>query len=479
MKFGYRLFVGYFLLLVLAGWLFFREYSAELVPGMRQSLEEALVDSANLLSALVEDEVVQDRIADGAFAAGVARFHQRRLNAEIWSLKRRLPDLFVYITDAQGIVIFDSRGRDTGADYSRWNDVYRTLRGEYGARTSRDVPKDPSSSVMYVAAPIKSGDRLVGVLTVAKPSMSVQPYVEQMRGKLLEKGIWLVLLSLLLAGVLSFGLSRSIGRLTAYARAVQAGRRSEPPCLSEPELIHLAEAMEAMRRELEGKDYVEQYLHTLTHELKSPLAAIQGASELLQESMPDENRRRFLNNIGNETRRMQQVVERLLGLAVVEKRQGLQQVESIDIEALLDEICESRAVSLQGRKITLQREAPIETRLQGERFLLLQAIGNLLDNAIEFSPNGGLIHLRERIADGSWRLSIADQGPGVPDYAQERIFDRFYSLPRPDGNGKSSGLGLAFVRETALLHKGSIRIENAPEGGAMAVLTLPTHIQHT
>ncbi len=473
MKLGQRIFLGYVLLLILAGWLFFDQFTKELVPGMRQSLEEALVDSANLLAEQVSQEVARGEIRQGDFAAAMARFHQRRLNAEIWSLKRRLPNLFVYITDAKGQVIYDSRGLALGADYSQWNDVYLTLRGEYGARTSREDPEDPTSSVMYVAAPIYQGDELIGVLTVAKPSMSVQPYIDQMRAQLLQKGLWLVALSLILAALLSFGLSRSVRRLTHYAQAVREGRRIQPPQPREPELRQLAQAMEAMRRELEGKDYVEQYLHTLTHELKSPLAAIRGASELLREAMPEEDRERFLRNIEGETRRMQQVVERLLGLAAVEKRQGLQQVESLDVDRLLGELLESREPRLRDRQLSARRDGETGLTCQGEHFLLQQALGNLLDNAIDFSPAGGEIRIGVERTDEQLRIEILDQGPGIPDYAAERLFERFYSLPRPEGGGKSTGLGLAFVREVAELHGGQIRLENRADGGVAAMLLLP------
>ena len=474
MKLSLRFFFAFVLIVGLASWLFFREYSAELVPGMRQSLEEALVDTANLLAEMVQADVVQGTLAGTSFADAFERFNQRHLNAEIWTLKRRLPNLFVYITDARGIVIYDSRGIGVGADYSRWNDVYKTLRGEYGARTSRDIPADPTSSVMYVAAPIRTGDRIIGVLTVAKPSMSVQPYIEQMRANLLVKALWLILLSLVLAALLTYGLTRSIGRLTRYAGAVQAGKRVEPPTLHEPELRELAEAMESMRTALEGKDYVEKYLHTLTHELKSPLAAIQGASELLHEQMPVEERRRFLANIAKETRRMQQVVERLLGLAVLEKRQGLQQPEAVDMQALLSDVCESRMPVVLGRGLALKMGGNPRVFITGERFLLSQAIGNLLDNAIEFSSDGGDIEVDACIDGNTWQLSVADLGTGIPGYAMERLFERFFSLPRPDGGGKSSGLGLAFVREVVELHGGSIRLENRTDTqGARATLRLP------
>ncbi|MBL3064063.1 GHKL domain-containing protein, partial [Klebsiella pneumoniae] len=103
--------------------------------------------------------------------------------------------------------------------------------------------------------------------------------------------------------------------------------------------------------------------------------------------------------------------------------------------------------------------------------LLAQALGNLLDNAIDFTPQGGEIALAAEKRNEEVQLSVIDNGCGIPDYALERIFERFYSLPREDGH-KSSGLGLAFVREVARLHHGDINLHNRPEGGVVATLRL-------
>ena len=117
--------------------------------------------------------------------------------------------------------------------------------------------------------------------------------------------------------------------------------------------------------------------------------------------------------------------------------------------------------------------------VRGERFLLVQAVVNLVQNAIEFSPTGGRVTVRIEPCDGDQdgmrevRVVIDDQGPGVPEFARERIFERFYSLPRPDGGRKSTGLGLGFVREIAALHGGSVTVDNRAEGGVRAVLRVP------
>ncbi len=474
MNFSVRLFLGYFLLVGLTGWFYLRSFVAELTPGMRQSIEEVLVDMAHLLAEQVAAELAAGRIGDGEFAAGIERFKQRRFQAAIRQLNKQEPNLVVYITDAAGRVVFDSRGRDLGQDYSRWNDVYLTLRGQYGARSTREDTKDPLSSVMYVGAPILDpAGHLLGVISLGKPSLSVMPFVEAAKRNLQEKGLWLLLASLTLGVLFTLWLTSSIRRLTRYARAVRDGRQVSRPRVSERELATLAEAMESMRAELEGKAYVERYLHSLTHELKSPLTAIQGAAELLDEAMPPATRRRFLANIRNESGRLRQIVERLLGLAALENRQGLEQVETLDTAELAQTLLESKQPQAAAKGIRFETRLDQELQIRGERFLVLQAISNLLDNAIDFSPADGLIRIESRREGDGWYLAIQDQGPGIPDYAQERLFERFFSTPRPESGRKSSGLGLSLVREVARLHGGEIRVDKAPEGGARAALRLP------
>lgn len=473
MNLSVRIFLAYFLLLGFAIWFVMRSFSAELVPGMRQSLEEVLVDTANLVAELVADEVAGGSLKPSRFESAMDAFASRRLDARIWFLKKRDPNMIVYVTDARGVVLYDSRGQDVGKDYSRWNDVYLTLRGEYGARTTREAPDDEFSSVMYVAAPIRRGDRIIGVVSVGKPSVAVQPFVERALANIKEKGALMILAALAVGLLITYWLTFSIRRLTAYAQGVRDGRRPAVPRLRERELAQLAGAMDAMRRELEGKDYVEHYLHSLTHELKSPLAAIQGTAELLDEEMPRADRHRFIGNIRAEAERLRQVVEQLLRLAAIEKKRGLTNPQPLDTANLIATLCEERQWRLRQTEISFDCALVKEAKPIAEGFLLQQALGNLIDNAIDFSPPGGVIRIRSRVAEGRWEFRIRDQGPGVPDYALQRVYERFYSLPRPNDGARSSGLGLSFVREIALLHGGGISLENHPEGGAVASLVLP------
>ncbi|MCG8617742.1 MAG: ATP-binding protein, partial [Desulfobacterales bacterium] len=204
-----------------------------------------------------------------------------------------------------------------------------------------------------------------------------------------------------------------------------------------------------------------------------PVSAIAGAAELLEEEVPPEQKARFLANIKTESRRIQTLVDRMLALSSLEHRSGLEKAEDVDINKIIEAAVQAsgREAEEKALQITITRRS--ESPVTGDAFLLEQAVSNLLRNAVEFSPQGGDITLDLESDSDRISLRISDRGPGIPDYAKEKIFDRFFSLRRPGHGKKSTGLGLNFVREIAHLHKGSIDVRNLPAGGAVAMLTLP------
>jgi two-component system sensor histidine kinase CreC len=467
-----RLFLFYGAFVALAGWFVVRQVVEEVKPAVRQSTEETLVDTANLLAELSSDDLRAGTLSESQLPRVLARYGQRRPSADIWGIpKTRIEDR-IYVIDRRGIVLIDSTGRDVGKDYSRWNDVYLTLRGHYGARTTHDVPGDPSTSVMYVAAPIYDGQSIIGAVTVAKPNRTVQPVIERARQRLTTIGAGLMLAGLGIGALLSLWLSRAVRRLTRFALAVSEGKRANVPKLPGAELGQLAEALESMRTQLEGKAYVERYVQTLTHELKSPLSAIAGAAELLRADMPGTQRERFLKNIEAETARLQVLSERLLYLAQVEQRRELEERVAIPLAPLLDELLQAQLVRLGARGIRCENQTPAGAEVLGERFLVRQALANLVDNAADFTREAGVLRVSTRSSGTSRVVRVFNEGEPIPDYALPRVTERFYSLPRPATGRKSTGLGLSFVREIALLHEGTFQIRNV-EGGVEAELTLP------
>lgn len=142
MHIGLRIFFGFFLIVGLAALITLRVFVQEVKPGVREAMEDTLVDTAQVLATLAADDMANGHIADGAFARQLGKLHERPVSANVWGIQKNAIGYRLYITDAHGIVRYDSSGSAVGQDYSRWNDVYRTLRGEYGARSTRSDPND-------------------------------------------------------------------------------------------------------------------------------------------------------------------------------------------------------------------------------------------------------------------------------------------------------------------------------------------------
>ncbi|WP_115528503.1 MULTISPECIES: two-component system sensor histidine kinase CreC [Xanthomonas] len=480
MRLGLKLFLGFFLIVGLAAFFVMRVFVNEVKPGVRQAMESTLVDAANVLAEMASSDLAAGHIVDGRFARNLAQAQQRDPKAWVWRFRKNNVDYRVTVTDARGVVVFDSLGRDVGRDNSRWNDVYRTLRGEYGARSSPELDGDPTATVMHVAAPIYAPDqpgKLIGVLTLAQPNRSIDPFIEASQRNILQRGAWLIGISALIGILMTWWLMRGIGRLNRYAQAVSAGIPVPPPKPRGDEIGDLGQALETMRRKLEGKAYVEHYVQSLTHEMKSPLAAIRGASELLTEPLPEADRQHFVASIRAQEQRLTETIDKLLALAEVEQHGRLQTRARIAVSSVLQAALEAVAPRAAAAGVQLESAAPPdssgEQHVSGDGFLLRQALINLLENAIAFSPQGSSVQLRAHIHAGHWQLSVEDRGSGVPDYAIERVFERFYSLARPQTGQRSSGLGLPFVREVARLHGGDVALGNRDGGGVIATLRLP------
>jgi two-component system sensor histidine kinase CreC len=448
---------------------------ADVDPRYRESAEESLVETAQLLATLVEQDLREGGAIDTARLAPLFRsLYAREFEARIFGIGKDKVELRLLVTDRAGRVLFDSLGRATGADHSQWNEIYLALRGRYGARTSADLPDDPTSSVMYVAAPVRHQGAIVGAVSVGKPTRSFGRFAAEARRKTLSVGILSAAGVALFALIFSVWAVRPFGLLTDFVRYARSQRRLHAPSLARMAVHIVRDGFEEMRDALAGRNYVAGYVQTLTHELKSPLSAIRGASELLQDPhMPPAQRRKFLDNIARETGRIQEVVDRMMELTQLEARRSLAHVQTVALGALLEEVMGAARVAAAPRGIQVLREGAPDAAVEGDRFLLHRALSNLLDNAIDFSPEGGAVHVRLDVHGELAAVSVRDRGPGVPAYAREKVFEKFYSLARPGSGKRSTGLGLAFVRQIAGLHHGRVALDNHPEGGAVAILELP------
>ena len=422
-----------------------------------EAAEEPMVDAAHLLASLIETAGT-DTLAPTFDSA-----HARIFQAQIYTLQKNGVGMHAYVTDEKGIVVFDSEHKATGEDYSKMRDVGLTLRGSYGARST----KSPHS-ILVVGAPIRAEDgTITGCVSVSKPTTNMVAFIKETRRFILAVG-WATYLGVLAATALAlYWFSRPVARLARYATAVAAGERPSLQRSRNPDVAALGDALESMRDALEGRRYAETYVQTLTHEMKSPIAAVKAAAELLEDpNMPTIQREKFVKDIQQETTRLNNTTERLLALSTIESRRGLTAATPTDLSALAHEITNT----LADPRLTTDIQPGIQAR--ADRFLLEIAFSNLLQNALDHTPPEGKIHLTLKSAQKRATLQIQDTGPGIPDYALPRVFERFYSLPHPESGKKSTGLGLCFVQEAAHLHGGTATLENREEG-AVATLEIP------
>ncbi|WP_260258353.1 two-component system sensor histidine kinase CreC [Vibrio intestinalis] len=466
---GLRLFFLYFLLVGMTAYMVSKIVIQELKPTVRQTTEETLVDMANLIAVLAEEDVANGKMPESRFSKLLTAYGKREPNARIWEIGKKSVNHRIYITDKNGIVIADSWQQDVGQDYSQWNDVYLTLRGQYGARSTFEDPKDPLSTVMHVAAPIYHQGEIIGSVTVAKANRSVQPFIDLSKRNVLY---WMVLMSglVLIAGALfSWRVNAALYKLEDYAEKMGEGKKvSKPEFRVFYEYGTLANALEKMRNQLDGKQYVEEYVQTLTHELKSPISAIKGASEILQMPLPEEKIARFANNIERESDRMQSLVDKLLELARLEKRPQLEQLEAINVHQTINEVIVASDARLANKRVNCDLSGESKLSIQGDSFLFKQALFNLMDNALDFVFIEGEIKWNIEKHDGSLVVSVFNTGPQIPEYAMPRLTERFYSLARENGV-KSTGLGLNFVEQVAKLHHGQLCIENENDGVKVSI----------
>ncbi|GKS93630.1 two-component system sensor histidine kinase CreC [Acidovorax sp. SUPP2825] len=477
MRLGIRLLFAFFLINGIAAFFVLRVFTAEIKPSVREVMEDMMVDTANILAELASDDLAAGRLGatapgtpESRFAQHVRQYASRPVDAAIWGLTKQTLDFRIYVTDAAGRVVFDSERSAVGEDYSGWRDVARTLRGEYGARATREVQGDDTSGVMYVAAPIlvdgPSGRSIGGVLTVAKPTRSVQRFIDRAERKVLRGGLLLLALSALVGVAVTVWTVWHVRRLRDYALSVQGpadGGLNPTQPLAVPrvpgELGDLARAMDRMRVRLEGHDYIEGYVRALTHELKSPVAAIRGAGELLQEDLPPADRAQFATQVVEQSERLQRLVDRLLALSQLEQRQRAEGATAVSLQD-----CAALAVR-QAQARASQRTIDLVLTGDGaggpwEAELVTLAITNLIDNAIDFAPAGSAV----RVELQGPVVAVQDAGPGVPDYALPRLGERFFTTARPGGERSGSGLGLAIVRRIMALHGGTMAVRNTQPG---------------
>lgn len=461
-----RIWFFFSLILLVVLWFMLYTINQQIKPNVRQVVEDTLAENANIVAQLIAEDVYTGVVQTVAFDEKIQHALSRDLHAKIWQQDKNSIHQHIYITDAQGIVRYDSQGISTGQDYSQWNDVYLTLRGRYGARSTRSNDKDPNSSTMFIAAPIIYNQQLIGVVSLGKPNFSVQPYIDRAEQHFLQQALWVALASLLLSSIVALWLRYSIDKVRRYAQAL-APVAQAPHFYSAKELNQVTRAITEMREQLEDRAYVEQYVNTLTHELKSPLSAIQASAEILQDDLPFGDQQHFARHIEQQSQRLRNLIDRMLLLARLEKAPHHFELSDCDVVQLIHDILGAQHSRIQQKQLRLELLLPTQCKFKTDIFWFKQALHNILDNAIDFCEKNGVLGIQLQQDTQRIDIEVFNQGQPIPGFALPHIFEHYYSLPRPDTQQRSSGIGLTLVQQVVEGMHGSVRVMNIESGHAL------------
>ena len=286
---------------------------------------------------------------------------------------------------------------------------------------------------------------------------------------------YIFLISLIFGALGSYRISRNIRRIQKYTTSLFKGEDVSMPDLN-IQFDSLAKTIEDARNEVELKDDVEQYISTLAHELRTPIAGIQLTAGVLLEPMSDEKRKGFIENILESNKHMDLLVTRLLDLSRIERLEELTRIEKLKIASVVNDVLNApiRIKAIASKKIKVVIEIAKKSTINAEKILLEQAIGNIINNALDFSPTGGTITIKASETNTAMSIVVLDDGPGIPDHVLRKLFTRFFSVSRPDTGVRGNGLGLRFVKKIMKLHGGEITLQNRfIQKGAEAKLRFP------
>lgn len=224
-----------------------------------------------------------------------------------------------------------------------------------------------------------------------------------------------------------------------------------------------------------------EFVANVSHELRTPITSIKGFIEtVLDDDVPEETRRRFLEIAKNEADRMETLIGDLLGLSRLESDTAPITREDIALEQLASEIIEKLRPQADRKRITPEvRIPPGLPPVPANRDMLGQALMNLLDNAIKYTQEGGQVWIEARRVAGDYvEICVCDNGPGIPSEHLPRVFERFYRVDKARSRAEGgTGLGLSIVRHIVQRHGGSVRAESRLGKGSRFIVTLPLNPQ--
>ena len=345
---------------------------------------------------------------------------------------------------------------------------------------------------------------LPSYLIVIVPEGDVQPAWQPLVPPLAVAGAISLFISILLAVLLSRSITRPLVAMTTASEEMARGNYQQQISISgQDEVARLAGSFNRMAREVEQSRQAQRdFLANISHDLKTPLTSIKGFSQaMLEGAVHDaDGYQRAGQIISDEAERMGQLIERLLDLARLDAGEGIKHRTAIVSRALVERCAQKFAPAALKAGVELGVSTPQDLpALYGDEDYLEQALSNLIDNALKYTPQGGKVEIaaqqmqwksgrvqgcadiprslpgRDGLPDGQWlAISVKDAGSGISPEDLPRIFERFYRGDKSRGQAKGAGLGLAIAKQVIEAHGGKIGVSSQPGRGSCFTIYLPT-----
>ena len=374
-----------------------------------------------------------------------------------------------------------------GSDGRVYHEVQSALAGESASAERVDSQNKP---VLSVAVPVQKVKGVFGALLVTTEGGDIDNIVRQERATLFQVALVAFAVMLLTSLYLAGTIGEPVRKLAAAADRVrfgQGGGRGEIPNFPErtDEIGDLADSLRSMTRGLYDRiDAIERFAADVAHELKNPLTSLSSALEMMQRA-PEAGRARLLEIARGDIKRLNRLISDISDASRLDAELSRETREPVDLSRLLATIIDIYRMmdNPQGVNFVLRDELPPGVTVSGRDERLGQVFRNLIDNAVSFSPPGGTVTVTAAPFEAAARVTVEDQGPGIPEENLESIFERFYTTERPSTPeeiggpavhfGNNSGLGLSIARQVVQNTGGRVFAENRSGGGARLVVDLP------
>jgi two-component system sensor histidine kinase ChvG len=332
--------------------------------------------------------------------------------------------------------------------------------------------------ILSVALPVRRFAAVQGVIVLSTEGDDINEIVQRERVIILQVFFVAAAVSVLLSIILANTIAMPIKRLADAADPDgDRGRQPVNPDRVEiPDMTHrideigdLSDALLRLTSALYTRiDAIESFAADVAHEIKNPLTSLRSAVETFAYAKTDEQRAKLLAVIQKDVSRLDRLVTDISNASRLDAELVRERMEPVDLGEIVETMTSITAAQGQDRVVSVVTRLPEQPlTVRGLETRLAQVITNLLDNALSFSPKGTTITVEGRhMPDGNIRLTVSDQGPGIPEDNLESIFSRFYSERPEEGFGNHSGLGLAICRQIVEAHEGAIWAENIREAGA-------------